>query len=59
MSSIPSQGNSEHARKEDVETEDFKRHFASNELNKIDWLAHIGWVVLASWSSERLLWSFG
>ena len=42
MSSIPSQGHSEHARKEDLEIEDFKQDFAFDELNKIDWLAHIG-----------------
>ena len=31
-----------HARKEDLKTEDFKQDFAFDELNGIDWLAHIG-----------------
>ena len=42
MSSIPSQGHSEHARKADLETKDFKQNFAFDELNKIDCLAYIG-----------------
>ena len=42
MSSIPSQGHSEHARKEDLETEDFRQDFAFDEFNKIYWLAHLG-----------------